>query len=307
MWNIGSSLISGSASLLSTGMSAGINVVGQAFSSTKNALSGADMLYQVTKQMVLESVGQGKQSDDPVLQAKIDKLNEIKNDYDQLVKLGTLYCNQFDAFADTMNALGNLMFEMSLKEQGTCRISMNKVADAYRATSKHENSYNNFVRTFYENIALFRAKALEDTLDTVKKYEESRFLFDVYDNQMKQLATEDPTKPGHKERLEEIKPEYDNAVKTYVQLKRDLNAKIDILNMKRETDMEVQMNIQFRNMIAFYQQNLESFNKFAIRTEIKKEETQNSPVTEQKKPAETTITATTEEVKEEKQEIQTNQ
>jgi len=145
-------------------------VVGNAISTAGTALSSADMLYQVTKQMVLETVGQRQIiSDDPELQAKIERLHEIKKDYEQLVKLGLVFCSQFDALAETMNLLGNQMFEMSLKETANARLNMNKVADAYRNTAKQENSYVNFVRTFYENISLFRDKALEDTFDTLKK------------------------------------------------------------------------------------------------------------------------------------------
>jgi len=230
---------------------------------SKEAWSSMGLLYQVTKQMVLETVGKTKPDEDPKMQQQLDRLNEIKAHYEQLSKLGAQFCTQFDALADTSNLLGNHLFHMSLKEKGQCRENVLKLAEGYRTIFKNDQAYGAFIRSFYDNIALFKDKALEDTLETVKRYDEIRFLNEIYTSKYIQLMEQNQKTPGSiaPEKLEEARVDYEQIKAALEKGKDDLTSKIELLHLKRESDLESQSGVHYKNLCAYYFNNSELLSK----------------------------------------------
>jgi len=207
--------------------------------------------YKCTKQIIQEKLGKATRTIDIDLEIRIDKLKDLQKRYSSMLEITTKILNNFKTLVDNQKALAEQFAELG-QQQPELVSEFETNANLQRLLQKQGEHLIHVLNFFCESVNTLISKTMNDTMLTIKKFENSRVEYDAYRHEMcdanKLLKSTDPnvvTKSLElKEKLQEKQRMYD-------QFRSDVDVKIKFLEENKNRVMHKQL-VLFNNAITSY-------------------------------------------------------
>ncbi|XP_071353506.1 arfaptin-2-like isoform X2 [Trachinotus anak] len=205
--------------------------------------------YKCTKQMFSERFGRGSRTVDLELEAQIDVLRDTKNKYENILRLATALINHFQSMVQTQQALGDTFTDLSQKSP-ELQDEFGYNAETQKLLCKNGEALLGAINFFVSSINTLVNKTMEDTLMTIKLYENARLEFDAYRSDLEELSL-GPRDAAAMVRIEMAQHEYQIHRDKYERLRSDVTIKLKFLEENKVKVMHKQL-LLFHNAISAY-------------------------------------------------------
>ncbi|XP_048840481.1 arfaptin-2b isoform X3 [Brienomyrus brachyistius] len=205
--------------------------------------------YKCTKQMISERFGRGSRTVDLELEAQIDVLRDTKRKYENVLRLARALTNHFYSMVQTQHALGDTFADLSQKSP-ELRDEFGYNAETQKLLCKNGETLLGAINFFVSSINTLVNKTMEDTLMTIKMYENARLEFDAYRADLEELNL-GPRDAVTLARIETAQQEYQTHKDKYERLRSDVSVKLKFLEENKVKVMHKQL-LLFHNAISAY-------------------------------------------------------
>ncbi|XP_056322658.1 arfaptin-2b isoform X6 [Danio aesculapii] len=205
--------------------------------------------YKCTKQMISERFGRGSRTVDLELEAQIEVLRETKRKYENVLRLARALTNHFYSMVQTQHALGDTFADLSQKSP-ELRDEFGYNAETQKLLCKNGETLLGAINFFVSSINTLVNKTMEDTLMTIKMYENARLEFDAYRADLEELNM-GPRDAVTMARIEAAQQQYQIHKDKYERLRSDVTIKIKFLEENKVKVMHKQL-LLFHNAISAY-------------------------------------------------------
>uniref|UniRef100_A0A8C1MAT0 ADP-ribosylation factor interacting protein 2a n=1 Tax=Cyprinus carpio TaxID=7962 RepID=A0A8C1MAT0_CYPCA len=205
--------------------------------------------YKCTKQMFSERFGRGSKTVDMELEAQIDVLRETKMKYERILRLARELTNHFYNMVQTQQALGDTFADLSQKSP-ELQDEFGYNAETQRLLCKNGETLLGAINFFVSSINTLVNKTMEDTLMTIKMYENARLEFDAYRADLEELSV-GPRDAAAMVRIEIAQQQYQIHKDKYERLHSDVSIKLKFLEENKVKVMHKQL-LLFHNAVSAY-------------------------------------------------------
>ncbi|XP_067254012.1 arfaptin-2b isoform X1 [Chanodichthys erythropterus] len=205
--------------------------------------------YKCTKQMISERFGRGSRTVDLELEAQIEVLRETKRKYENVLHLARALTNHFYSMVQTQHALGDTFADLSQKSP-ELRDEFGYNAETQKLLCKNGETLLGAINFFVSSINTLVNKTMEDTLMTIKMYENARLEFDAYRADLEELNM-GPRDAVTMARIEAAQQQYQIHKDKYERLRNDVTIKLKFLEENKVKVMHKQL-LLFHNAISAY-------------------------------------------------------
>ncbi|XP_017271831.1 arfaptin-2a isoform X1 [Kryptolebias marmoratus] len=205
--------------------------------------------YKCTKQMFSEKFGRGSRTVDLELEAQIDVLRDTKSKYENILRLATALITHFQNMVQTQQALGDTFTDLSQKSP-ELQDEFGYNAETQKLLCKNGEALLGAINFFVSSVNTLVNKTMEDTLMTIKQYENARLEFDAYRSDLEELSL-GPRDAAAMVRIEMAQHEYQHHRDKYERLRSDVSIKLKFLEENKVKVMHKQL-LLFHNAISAY-------------------------------------------------------
>ncbi|XP_053503361.1 arfaptin-2a isoform X1 [Ictalurus furcatus] len=205
--------------------------------------------YKCTKQMFSERFGRGSRTVDLELEAQIDVLRETKQKYEHILRLAQALTTHFYNVVQTQQALGDTFADLSQKSP-ELQDEFGYNAETQKLLCKNGETLLGAINFFVSSINTLVNKTMEDTLMTIKMYENARLEYDAYRTDLEELSA-GPRDAAAMMRIEFAQQEYQIHRDKYERLRSDVTIKLKFLEENKVKVMHKQL-LLFHNAISAY-------------------------------------------------------
>ncbi|XP_028818795.1 arfaptin-2a isoform X6 [Denticeps clupeoides] len=205
--------------------------------------------YKCTKQMFSERFGRGSRTVDLELEAQVDVLRETKSKYENILRLARDLTNHFYNMVQTQQALGDTFADLSQKSP-ELQDEFGYNAETQKLLCKNGETLLGAINFFVSSINTLVHKTMEDTLMTIKMYENARLEFDAYRADLEELSA-GPRDANTMVRIEFAQQQYQVQREKYERLRSDVSIKLKFLEENKVKVMHKQL-LLFHNAISAY-------------------------------------------------------
>ncbi|MBN3320706.1 ARFP2 protein, partial [Atractosteus spatula] len=205
--------------------------------------------YKCTKQMISERFGRGSRTVDLELEAQIDVLRDTKRKYENILRLARALTNHFYSMVQTQRALGDTFSDLSQKSP-ELQDEFGYNAETQKLLCKNGETLLGAINFFVSSINTLVNKTMEDTLMTVKMYENARLEFDAYRADLEELNM-GPRDAVTLSRIEAAQQQFQIHKDKYERLRSDVTIKLKFLEENKVKVMHKQL-LLFHNAISAY-------------------------------------------------------
>ncbi|XP_032389373.1 arfaptin-2b isoform X7 [Etheostoma spectabile] len=205
--------------------------------------------YKCTKQMISERFGRGSRTVDLELEAQIEVLRDTKKKYESVLRLARALTNHFYNMVQTQHALGDTFADLSQKSP-ELRDEFGYNAETQKLLCKNGETLLGAINFFVSSINTLVKKTMEDTLMTIKMYENARLEFDAYRSDLEELSL-GPRDAVAMARIDAAQQQYQVQKDKYERLRSDVIIKLKFLEENKVKVMHKQL-LLFHNAISAY-------------------------------------------------------
>ncbi|MBN3271271.1 ARFP2 protein, partial [Polyodon spathula] len=205
--------------------------------------------YKCTKQMISERFGRGLRTVDLELEAQIDVLRDTKRKYENILRLARALTNHFYSMVQTQRALGDTFSDLSQKSP-ELQDEFGYNAETQKLLCKNGETLLGAINFFVSSINTLVNKTMEDTLMTVKLYENARLEFDAYRADLEELNM-GPRDAVTLSRIDTAQQQFQIHKEKYERLRSDVTVKLKFLEENKVKVMHKQL-LLFHNAISAY-------------------------------------------------------
>lgn len=218
---------------------------GSASSSTseflKNGASRIDSLkhwsistYKCTRQIMLEKLGKTTRTVDSELEGSIEQLRETQRKYLSILRLTRAMSTHFFHMVQTQHALSESFSELAQKSPELQEEFLYN-AETQRNLTKNGEILLNALNFFCSSVNTLCNQTIDDTLITVKQYEQARVEFDAYkmDLEVASQPSSAATTPATSPMAEEAQRNYAKHKEHYEKLRSACATKMQFLDDNR--------------------------------------------------------------------------
>ncbi|XP_029375489.1 arfaptin-2b isoform X1 [Echeneis naucrates] len=205
--------------------------------------------YKCTKQMISERFGRGSRTVDLELEAQIEVLRDTKRKYENVLRLARALTNHFYNMVQTQHALGDTFADLSQKSP-ELRDEFGYNAETQKLLCKNGETLLGAINFFVSSINTLVNKTMEDTLMTIKLYENARLEFDAYRSDLEELSM-GPRDAVAMARIDAAQQQYQVHKDKYERLRSDVTIKLKFLEENKVKVMHKQL-LLFHNAISAY-------------------------------------------------------
>lgn len=216
----------------------------------------------VTKRKVLESLGQPPEIDAEV-QFYIDKLQNTANDYTTMHKLVMNLYQNYKDFTETQRSLGNHLYEIGIKEEEGIRDTLQAIGTVHRNLEKDSIQLLRNLGSLMETIKTFRGAAVEDSLQNLERYTDTRHEYEGLLLLISDLESQTPPPSEEINNAKTLADQYKENVEQYC---KDLQTKITILEEKRVQLVKSQVSSYIETLCQYYISCNEQLNELELST-----------------------------------------
>ena len=183
--------------------------------------------YKCTRQLISERFGRGSKTVDLELEAQIEQLRDTQKKYANILRLARAMTHHFYNVMQTQRQLGEAFSEMSQKNP--------ELQDEFAYNSEtqkvlHRNGEALFgaLNFFVSSVNTLCNKTMEDTMVTIKLYEQARIEYDAYrtDLEILQLGPRDSSSTF---KVEEAQRKFQGHKDKFERLRADVSIKLKFL------------------------------------------------------------------------------
>lgn len=206
--------------------------------------------YKCTKQLLSEKLGKSSRTVDLELEAQIEVLRDTQRKYSNILRLSRSLMVNFTQVVQTQRALGEAFSEQAqrsveLQEEFTYN------CETQRALVKNGETLLAAINFFVSTVNTLCNKTIEDTLLTVKHYENARLEFDAYRADVEQYNIVPPRDSATIAKAEETKRKFEDHKVKFDRLRGDVAIKLKFLDENRIKVMHKQL-LLFHNAVSAY-------------------------------------------------------
>ncbi|XP_015247209.1 PREDICTED: arfaptin-2-like isoform X4 [Cyprinodon variegatus] len=205
--------------------------------------------YKCTKQMFSEKFGRGSRTVDLELEAQIDVLRDTKSKYENILRLATALITHFQSMVQTQQALGDTFTDLSQKSP-ELQDEFGYNAETQKLLCKNGEALLGAINFFVSSVNTLVNKTMEDTLLTIRQYENARLEFDAYRSDLEELSL-GPRDAAAMVRIEMAQQDYQVHREKYERLRSDVSIKLKFLEENKVKVMHKQL-LLFHNAISAY-------------------------------------------------------
>uniref|UniRef100_A0A3B3I4S0 ADP-ribosylation factor interacting protein 2b n=1 Tax=Oryzias latipes TaxID=8090 RepID=A0A3B3I4S0_ORYLA len=205
--------------------------------------------YKCTKQMISERFGRGSRTVDLEMEAQIEVLRDTKRKYENVLRLARALTNHFYNMVQTQHALGDTFADLSQKSP-ELRDEFGYNAETQKLLCKNGETLLGAINFFVSSINTLVNKTMEDTLTTIKMYENARLEFDAYRSDLDELNM-GPRDAVTMARIDAAQQQYHVHREKYERLRSDVTIKLKFLEENKVKVMHKQL-LLFHNAISAY-------------------------------------------------------
>ncbi|XP_060902975.1 arfaptin-2-like isoform X3 [Labrus mixtus] len=205
--------------------------------------------YKCTKQMFSERFGRGSRTVDLELEAQIDLLRDTKSKYENILRLATALITHFQSMVETQQALGDTFTDLSQKSP-ELQDEFGYNAETQKLLCKNGEALLGAISFFVSSIDTLVNKTMDDTLMTIRHYENARLEFDAYRSDMEELSL-GPRDAATMVRIEMAQHDYQIHRDKFERLRSDVTIKLKFLEENKVKVMHKQL-LLFHNAISAY-------------------------------------------------------
>lgn len=211
--------------------------------------------YKYTKQMVSEKMGRRTRTVDTEMEKHIQTLRDTQTRYANLLKISRQFTNQFQQIVATEKLLGEAFTELSLKSPDL-QDEFNQNATLQKVVSKNGDALINALTFFTENLQTLSTKTIDDTILTIRDYENARIEYDAYRTDLEAFEAQ-----GESFRTEEAKKAYLAQKEKFESLRNNLQIKMRFLEENKVKVMRKQLLILHNSLAAYFSGNKDELEK----------------------------------------------
>ncbi|XP_056297525.1 arfaptin-2-like isoform X4 [Pseudoliparis swirei] len=223
--------------------------------------------YKCTKQMFSERFGKGSRTVDLELEAQIDMLRETKNKYEHILRLATALTSHFQSMVQTQQALGDTFTELSQKSP-ELQDEFGYNAETQKLLCRNGEALLSAISFFVSGIDTLINKTMEDTLMTIKLYENTRLEFDAYRSDLEEQSL-NPRDGAAMVRIEMAQQDYQIHRDKYERLRSDVTIKLKFLEENKVKVMQKQLLLFHNAISAYFAGNQEQLEQTLIQFNVK--------------------------------------
>ncbi|XP_020490504.1 arfaptin-2 isoform X4 [Labrus bergylta] len=205
--------------------------------------------YKCTKQMFSERFGRGSRTVDLELEAQIDLLRDTKSKYENILRLATALITHFQSMVETQQALGDTFTDLSQKSP-ELQDEFGYNAETQKLLCKNGEALLGAISFFVSSIDTLVNKTMDDTLMTIRHYENARLEFDAYRSDMEELSL-GPRDAATMVRIDMAQHDYQIHRDKFERLRSDVTIKLKFLEENKVKVMHKQL-LLFHNAISAY-------------------------------------------------------
>ncbi|XP_036005416.1 arfaptin-2 isoform X1 [Fundulus heteroclitus] len=205
--------------------------------------------YKCTKQLFSEKFGRGSRTVDLELEAQIDVLRDTKSKYENVLRLATALITHFQSMVQTQQALGDTFTDLSQKSP-ELQDEFGYNAETQKLLCKNGEALLGAINFFVSSVNTLVNKTMEDTLMTIRLYENARLEFDAYRSDLEELSL-GPRDAAAMVRIEMAQQDYHIHREKYERLRSDVSIKLKFLEENKVKVMHKQL-LLFHNAISAY-------------------------------------------------------
>ncbi|XP_026873762.1 arfaptin-2a isoform X1 [Electrophorus electricus] len=205
--------------------------------------------YKCTKQMFSERFGRGSRTVDLELEAQIDVLRDTKQKYEHVLGLAQALTEHFCSMVQTQQALGDAFADLSQKSP-ELQDEFGYNAETQRLLCKNGETLLSAINFFVSSINTLVNKTMEDTLMTIKLYENARLEYDAYRTDLEEMSV-GPRDAAALAGIEIAQQDYHVHRDKYERLRGDVTIKLKFLEENKVKVMHKQL-LLFHNAVSAY-------------------------------------------------------
>uniref|UniRef100_A0A8C8A2J7 ADP-ribosylation factor interacting protein 2a n=1 Tax=Oryzias sinensis TaxID=183150 RepID=A0A8C8A2J7_9TELE len=223
--------------------------------------------YKCTKQMFSEKFGRGSRTVDLELEAQIELLKDTKSKYENILRLATALISHFQNMVQTQQALGDTFTDLSQKSP-ELQDEFGYNAETQKLLCKNGESLLGAINFFVSSVNTLVNKTMEDTLITIKHYENARLEFDAYRSDLEELSM-GPRDAATMVRIEMAQHDYQIHRDKYERLRSDVTIKLKFLEENKVKVMHKQLLLFHNATSAYFAGNQQQLEQTLIQFNVK--------------------------------------
>jgi len=192
--------------------------------------------FRITKQVVNEKLGKGTRTVDFVLEEKIEKIKDTKSRYQRLLELAQILQTQLTAVQGTKRAMAEIFVDLSHKQR---ELEGEMIANgkSFESVNDQSETLIKALVSFTDGLKTLVERTIQDSLDTITKYDKTRVEFDAYRTRMEEVQmTPKYDMSGQKLRAAQI--EMDKARAEYEKKRHDVSVQLKLLDENKKVQNE---------------------------------------------------------------------
>ncbi|KAF6724913.1 Arfaptin-2 [Oryzias melastigma] len=223
--------------------------------------------WMCTKQMFSEKFGRGSRTVDMELEAQIELLKDTKSKYENILRLATALISHFQSMVQTQQALGDTFTDLSQKSP-ELQDEFGYNAETQKLLCKNGESLLGAINFFVSSVNTLVNKTMEDTLMTIKHYENARLEFDAYRSDLEELSM-GPRDAASMVRIEMAQHDYQIHRDKYERLRSDVTIKLKFLEENKVKVMHKQLLLFHNATSAYFAGNQQQLEQTLIQFNVK--------------------------------------
>lgn len=205
--------------------------------------------YKCTRQIISEKLGRGSRTVDLELEAQIDILRDNKKKYENILKLAQTLATQLFQMVHTQKQLGDAFADLSLKSL-ELHEEFGYNADTQKLLAKNGETLLGAINFFIASVNTLVNKTIEDTLLTVKQYENARIEYDAYRTDLEELNL-GPRDASTLPKIEQSQHLFQIHKEKYDKMRSDVSVKLKFLEENKVKVLRNQL-VLFHSAVAAY-------------------------------------------------------
>lgn len=206
--------------------------------------------YKCTRQIMFEKLGKSTRTVDSELEAQIEQLRETQRKYVNMLRLARALTNNFHQVVQTQQTLGEAFADLAqkspeLQEEFLCN------SETQRNLTGTGEILLNALNLFVSSVNTLCNKTIEDTLVTVRQYENARIEYDAYRTDLELLLQATSNVDSNSCHLDEAQRNFQIYRENFEKLRNDVVVKLRFLDENRIKVMHKQL-LLFHNAISAY-------------------------------------------------------
>ncbi|VDK76833.1 unnamed protein product [Litomosoides sigmodontis] len=206
--------------------------------------------YKIAKQSICENLGKVERTVDKEFEEQIEQLKILHKHYNQVLAMLKLFTSNFHQMNEAQKGLAESFYQLSLKEM-SLNVECSSNCDSLRAVARNGELLERALSFFLSSIKTLSEKTFEDTMKTIRNYDQARLEYDVHRNEITTLQQSGASA----EAIIDADFRCNQHREKYEQLKADVKVKLRLLEENRWKVMRKQLLLLHNALIAYFSGN----------------------------------------------------